>query len=363
MPRVIVTSRSLVLVLAALVAPVLYFASGYRVNDLPWVLDYKSLSVIMLFLLVSRGFVVSGLSSRAAGALFGSGRSNWLVLALYSVSTMTLAMLATNDGAVLVMIPVALELSRLLEVDPAVTVTIGLLSANTGSILLPFSNPQNIIIWQDYSVTLPEFAEAAAPYFILLLLLLLVYTKLLVGPGKRFGKLVHPRVKVNSSTAVATVTVLLVGVALSDMGMGFHAFILALIVYIAVDRYVIFSMDWMLALLFALLFVDFNSAARILSSHGILSIQSPLQVYIYGIALSQAVSNVPATMILVKLTDNWKALIPAVNIAGYATPVSSMANLIGLRMSGVEWVTYISKSIFYTTIAIVAGAVLLLLLH
>ena len=360
MPRITVSSRSLVLVSAALVAPVLYYASGYRVHDLPWVLDYRSLSVIMLFLLVSRGFVVSGLSSRAAGALFGSGRDNWVVLVLYSISTMALAMLATNDGAVLVMIPVAAELARLLEVDPAVTVTVGLLSANTGSILLPFSNPQNIIIWQDYSVTLPEFTETATPYFILLSLLLIVYTRLLVGPGKRSGKVVHPRVKVNSSTAVATVTVLLVGVALSDMGMGFHAFILALIVYIVVDRYVILSMDWMLALLFALLFVDFNSAARIMSSHEILSIQSPLQVYIYGIALSQAVSNVPATMILVKLTDNWRTLIPAVNIAGYTTPVSSMANLVGLRISGLKWRVYMEKSIVYTLMAMALGAVLLL---
>ncbi len=363
MPRIIVSSRSLVLFSAGLVAPVLYWASGYGVNDLPWVLDYKSLSVIMLFLLVSRGFVVSGLSSRAAGALFGSAPGNWLVLVLYSISTMTLAMLATNDGAVLVMIPVAVELARLLEVDPAVTVTVGLLSANTGSILLPFSNPQNIIIWQDYNITLPEFAKAAAPYYILLSLLLLAYTRLLTGTGKRTGGVEHPRVKVNSSTAVATVTVLITGIALSDMGMGFHAFILAMLVYIVVDRYVIFSMDWMLALLFALLFVDFNSAARIMSSHGILGIQSPLQVYIYGLMLSQAVSNVPATMILVKLTGNWKVLIPAVNIAGYATPVSSMANLIGLRMSGVQWVTYISKSIFYTTTAIVIGTILVLLLH
>jgi Na+/H+ antiporter NhaD/arsenite permease-like protein len=54
------------------------------------------------------------------------------------------------------MIPLAMELAKLLDLDTGSIVVVGLLSANTGSMLLPFSNPQNIIVWQRYNVSFEE---------------------------------------------------------------------------------------------------------------------------------------------------------------------------------------------------------------
>jgi di/tricarboxylate transporter len=92
--------RHVTLAVSGLLAPALYVAAGFRVDDLPYVLDYKSLSVILLFILVSRGFVVSGLSSRVAGFLLRVRRDTWSIVLPYSIATMLLAMVATNDGAV-----------------------------------------------------------------------------------------------------------------------------------------------------------------------------------------------------------------------------------------------------------------------
>ena len=51
-----------------------------------------------------------------------------------------------------------------------------------------------------------------------------------------------------------------------------------------------------------------------------------------SILASQAVSNVPAALLLSGFTENWKPLLVGVNIGGLGTLVASMASLISLRL-------------------------------
>lgn len=50
------------------------------------------------------------------------------------------------------------------------------------------------------------------------------------------------------------------------------------------------------------------------------------------LGLSQVISNVPTTMLLVDKTVFTKALLYGVNIGGLGAPVASLANLIGLSV-------------------------------
>jgi len=174
--------RGLIVSLAAIAAPILFICSGSSPHDVPRLLDIKSLSTILFFLLISRGFVVSGLSTRLAQSIRAKGRIGGVsVLMFYLLSTMVLSMVATNDGAVLVMIPVGLKLSEISGWNPVSIVVLGLLAANTGSILFPFSNPQNIIIWQYYNLSLSDFMKISSVVFATATFILLLAAYLEIG--------------------------------------------------------------------------------------------------------------------------------------------------------------------------------------
>ena len=56
-------------------------------------------------------------------------------------------------------------------------------------------------------------------------------------------------------------------------------------------------------------------------------------LYFTSIALSQVISNVPATVLLSPLADGaWRALLYGVNAGGCGTIIASLANLLGWRL-------------------------------
>ena len=52
-----------------------------------------------------------------------------------------------------------------------------------------------------------------------------------------------------------------------------------------------------------------------------------------GALLSQAISNVPATIFLNAFTEDWRTLAWAVAVGGFGTAIGSLANLIALRLA------------------------------
>jgi len=54
-------------------------------------------------------------------------------------------------------------------------------------------------------------------------------------------------------------------------------------------------------------------------------------VFLHSLWLSQVISNVPTTCLLVDFTKNYKALLIGVNLGGLGTLMASFANIIGYR--------------------------------
>jgi len=348
--------RCLIVSLAIIATPILFICSGSSLHDVPRLLDIKSLSTILFFLLISRGFVVSGLSTRLAQSIRAKGRTGgFSVLMFYLLSTMVLSMLATNDGAVLVMIPVGLKLSEISGWNPVSIVVLGLFAANTGSILFPFSNPQNIIIWQYYNLSFTNFMKVSSMAFVIGTLILLLTAYLEMGRKRFEGVASYPKVRISSTTGYITLVLLVLGIVLSNKGYGLYAFLLGLCIFILVDKYIVYSVDWVLALLFMFLFLDFNSLALILSKHLTHPITDTSAIYLGTLAISQITSNVPTTIFFTKITRQWAGLIVGANIAGYLTPIGSLANLVGLRLSNVSWKAYIKKSLIFSSAVTIIG--------
>jgi len=95
--------------------------------------------------------------------------------------------------------------------------------------------------------------------------------------------------------------------------------------------------DWQLLLVFALIFLGLGHLAELPAvRHALATLDwsRPLTPYVGGILLSQVVSNVPATVLLLDHASHPLALAAAVDVGGFGLGIGSLANLIALRLLG-----------------------------
>jgi Na+/H+ antiporter NhaD/arsenite permease-like protein len=95
-------------------------------------------------------------------------------------------------------------------------------------------------------------------------------------------------------------------------------------------------MDWLLLLTFAAIFLGLGHFAELPWVRGALQtmdFNQPLTVYLGAIVASQAISNVPATVLLLDRAPDAMALAVAVNVGGFGLVTGSLANLIALRLA------------------------------
>ena len=95
-------------------------------------------------------------------------------------------------------------------------------------------------------------------------------------------------------------------------------------------------MDWLLLLTFAAIFLGLGHFAELPWVRGALQtmdFNQPLTVYLGAIVASQAISNVPATVLLLDRAPDAVALAVAVNVGGFGLVTGSLANLIALRLA------------------------------
>ena len=120
------------------------------------------------------------------------------------------------------------------------------------------------------------------------------------------------------------------------MKQSYLGLLLVFIFYLISYRKVLLKTDWLLLLLFIVIFIDFHIISTIpIISEGmnILNLQSKGNVFLFSGFLSQLFSNVPATVLISNFSHNWRAIAYGVNIGGNGLIIGSLANIIALRMA------------------------------
>jgi len=86
------------------------------------------------------------------------------------------------------------------------------------------------------------------------------------------------------------------------------------------------------------MFIDFNEISYLLTKHKILITNSFIlrNSMVFSALLSQIISNVPATIILINIVPSWKPIVLGVNIGGLGLISGSMANIITLRLTNIN---------------------------
>ena len=295
--------------------------------------DLRTLALLYCLMTVVAGLREAGVFGRLAFLLCRRAAGVRALGTLLVLLCFFTSMLITNDVALLTFVPFSaavLGLAGRREALLRVTV-LQTAAANLGSMLTPVGNPQNLYLYSRYDMALPAFFRATLPLWTASLLLLLAACLLLPrreldrGPSQapdwdRRGAAVH-----FALFGLCLLTVLRV-LPWYWMLAGVAA---ALLVF---DRRALLRADVPLLFTFAAFFVFSGNLGRIGAVDALLRRILEGRVYLVALLASQAVSNVPAALLLSGFTGDAEALLQGVNVGGLGTPVASLASLISMKL-------------------------------
>ena len=298
-------------------------------------IGYVEFDVLMLlFSLMSvvAGLKRCGLMDRICAALVSRAANARLLCAALSLACFFSAMLVTNDVALLTFVPLTCALLFALPRELMLTVTIETIAANLGSMATPIGNPQNLYLYSRYAMPISDFLRAVGPLTLVSLVLvlascLLVHPAPLDAPAQQSGK------KLPASALVLHGAQFFLCI-LSVLGAipKWASFIAVLISTLIFSRSLIREVDYALLATFVCFFVFVGNLGRIDAVSGLLSSVIAGRELEVGILASQAISNVPAALMLSGFTQESFALLRGVNLGGLGTLVASLASLISFKL-------------------------------
>ncbi len=289
-------------------------------------IDYDLLLVLFALLVTVEILRASGyldLIVRASVARFRSTRAFGIALIAFSGA---LATLVTNDVTLFVVIPFTVIASRFSDFDIEDAVILEIVASNLIGCLTPLGNPQNLFVYHHSGWDPLTFVGAMLPFVAWSAAGLLVAVFIL-GPSHAMQRndVVLPA-RNGFAAAAGAICFALVLLEVARVSSAWPAAIAAMIAGIAFLRRRMLAIDFSILPLFFFAFIvveGMRSFALDLSG----------SLYFTSIALSQVISNVPATVLLTPFTHGeWRELLYGVNAAGCGTIIASLANLLGWRI-------------------------------
>ncbi len=337
-----------------------------KITDYPSFIDWDTIVALAGLLIIATGLKESGyfdLISKKTLRRVKSERSLSLYLILLSV---VLSTFLTNDITLFIVIPLTLSFQSLVKNDLTKLIIFEAIAVNVGSALTPIGNPQNIFLWQMWGVSFPGFIIRMIPVVAVLIATLLLFVWLFFSAREiRYSSKSNSNSLYNKPLFTTSLVMLIVFVVAFELRYVQLLLPFVFVVYFIFYRKVLLKVDWLLILLFIVIFVDFHviSAIPVISEvMRYINLESSGNVFLFSGFISQFISNVPAGVFVSKYSDNWQAIVFGVNIGGNGLVIASLANVIALRMVNNKkiWFTFHKYSIPYM---IVTGVVIYLLFY
>ena len=297
--------------------------------------DYRTLALLFCLMTIVAGLRALGvfellgraLLKRAAGLRSLSGT---LVLLCFFCS-----MIITNDVTLLTFVPFTLLVFQMIGREEQVlfVVVLETLAANLGSMATPIGNPQNLYLFSAAGLSAGEFAWAVLPYAGVSLVLLLLALLLQPAEPVRDAVPIDNAPAMPSRGALLPFLVLLALCLLVVFRVLPYGVALAAVIFVvlAVNRRLFRSVDYFLLLTFLCFFVFIGNLKRIPEVNDLLRFLVEGHELWAGILGSQVISNVPAAILLSGFTEDYAALLTAVNLGGLGTLIASLASLISFK--------------------------------
>lgn len=314
---------------------VLWWLQPQPLSDMAERVHWSTLAVLTGLMLLSRSLELSGyltLWGRQLLAHLSEERRLAVSLVLFSG---LLSAVVTNDVALFIVVPLTLGLARMTTLPIARLIVFEALAVNAGSSLSPIGNPQNLYLWRLSGLRFGEFLWVMLPLSIglMLLLLLLVPVAFPKAPIHLKSASLGTAVRQQKPLWAALIGYPFFLIAV-DMGWVLPAMVGVMLVMLLVARRAVFSIDWLLLVVFVLMFINLSVIGELSVVQQAIDMmrQWPGGDISVGVLLSQTVSNVPATLLLAEQSE-WQPLAWGVSVGGFGLAIGSMANLIALRLA------------------------------
>lgn len=299
-------------------------------------ISYINFNVILcLFnlMLVVSAFEELKLMDKAAITILNKCTNLRYISLIMIALTFVSSMLVTNDVALITFIPLTLIISRKLNVDPLEIIIMQTLAANIGSSLTPMGNPQNLFLFTFYKISAAQFFKIMIPFVFMGALWLIILN---LKVSKKVFNLQLDDISITDKRQALLFGVLFLVIILSIFNIVDYklAFGLTLAVALRTNKKLFKRVDFFLLVTFICFFIFVGNISHfeIVNSylHNILSTEN--KTFFTSIALSQFISNVPASILVANFTDNWKQVLLGVNIGGMGTLIASLASVISYKL-------------------------------
>jgi Na+/H+ antiporter NhaD/arsenite permease-like protein len=328
--------------LAALALAALALLLGWvRPAEVPGLLDVHVLSLFFVLIVAVECAKKSQLFAFGVRAVLARVRSARALAAAAVLLTGATAALVTNDVALLLMVPFTLAFEAAAPgFETAGLVVLEIASANLLGSLMPTGNPQNLFLFVRGGFTPGSFFGAQAPWVLGMAAATLLLVPLVVRERPLPAPAVHA-IRVEPLAAAAALALIALELLAIFRAVPPAVPGVAALFALAVLGRDAWRADFSLVAVFAALFVGVEGLRRSALFHALDPIRlfgsSPAGFVVSGALLSQAVSNVPAALLLAPAAaaapaGAFTALLYGVNAGGCGTPIASLANLIGARL-------------------------------
>ena len=296
-------------------------------------IDWETLALLLALMIVMAGFKALGLFQWLGEMLLSRTKSSRSVSLTLVMACFFSAMAITNDVALITFVPFALETLRMAKLEESIVpvVVLQTVAANLGSMVTPIGNPQNIYLYFQSGLGMVDFLRLTGPYAVFALILLTAFCfagkkkQVSYAPEGKSGFGFSPRLLIYCAMFI---------LCLVSLGKTIPVELAALIVVavtLLTDRRTLKNVDYGLLFTFIGFFIFVGNMGRIDWFSNAIAYVLEGHELLVTVAISQVISNVPATLLLAGFTQNWPVLIVGSNLGGLGTLIASMANLISYK--------------------------------
>lgn len=316
-------------------------------------IDFNTIVLLLGMMIVIATLQLDGFFSLIASKTISYAHTRFRLLVIITFVTGIASAFLVNDAVVLLFTPVIIILCSSAGLNPIPYLIAEILASNAGSAMTITGNPQNMLIGINSGIGYSEFLLRLLPVSLLSMVVIVAVVRWLYAA--EFAD--HQRLQFQSNgfeynyrSMRWSVTVFAGVVAGFFLHHRMHLSIplialagaaLILIFGKIKPSRVIKQVDWVLLLFFASLFIVVHAVEKVGLLQPLLE-DNPLKenaaglgsVHFLSLILSQVVSNVPFTIAMLPLMKAvhsdilWLALASASTLAGNATIIGAMANLI-----------------------------------
>ena len=341
-------------------------------------IDWRVLGILLSLMIIMSGLKKTGLFDTIGSSLLEKTKNTRQLALMLVFLCFFLSMLITNDVALFTFVPFAMIILKKCRQEKLLIPVLVLqtIAANLGSMLTPIGNPQNLYLYNLSGMGMGEFISTMLPYTIVsgALLFAAVFicckkepiTEVLPEPerGQDERQPVSETEKIrNAVKNVVYLTLFVLSLFVVVRVISFEiVLLLVLLIAFYMDRKVLKQVDYCLLLTFIAFFIFTGNMGNITIIRDTLQQLVTGRELGIGIIASQAISNVPAALLLSGFTTNYRSLLIGVNIGGLGTLIASMASLISYKLFAKEYNDRKGSYFSWFTVANVIFLIILVLL-